>query len=277
MLRGGAAAARRGLLRGGALAGLAGAAGLAGVGGRGAGPARAAGGAKKKGLEGTLDGITWPAEIPFRAESFTRYDESSDSLFYQDPRFVTHIDDKAIAALSGYYKEIFPSGSNEDVAVLDLCSSWISHFPQGFQCGRVAGLGMNAEELRRNEALTEYEVQDLNQQPRLPYGDNAFDFVVNAVSVDYLTKPYEVFAEIQRVLKPGGLAVMSFSNRCFPTKAISIWTQTGDLDHIMIVGSYFHYTPGFAAPQIKDLTPPPNPIFGGSDPMYAVVGRKLEA
>merc|ERR1711871_773906 len=181
------------------------------------------------------------------------------------PTVRTHIDDKAIAALSGYYKEVFPSGSNEDVAVLDLCSSWISHFPKGFQCGRVAGLGMNAEELRRNEAITEYEVQDLNQQPRLPYGDNAFDFVVNAVSVDYLTKPYEVFA------------VMSFSNRCFPTKAISIWTQTGDLDHIMIVGSYFHYTPGFAAPQVRDLTPPPNPIFGGSDPMYAVVGRKLEA
>merc|ERR1719194_316637 len=107
---------------------------------------------------------------------------------------------------------------------------------------------MNAEELRRNEALTEYEVQDLNQKPQLPYEDNAFDFVVNAVSVDYLTRPYEMFAEIQRVLKPGGLAAMSFSNRCFPTKAISVWTSTGDQDHIMIVGSYFHYTPGFSPP-----------------------------
>jgi len=268
------AAARRGVLRGGAgagVAGLAGLAGLAGPAGRG-GAARAAG---PKGLEGTLEGIQWPEEIPFRAESFQRYDESPDSLFYQDPRFVTHIDDKAIGALRGYYEEIFPGpGPNEDVAVLDLCSSWISHFPKNFKAGRVAGLGMNAEELRRNEALTEYEVQDLNQKPQLPYEDNAFDFVVNAVSVDYLTRPYEMFAEIQRVLKPGGLAAMSFSNRCFPTKAISVWTSTGDQDHIMIVGSYFHYTPGFSPPQVRDLSPPANPIFGGSDPMYVVYGRK---
>ena len=117
-------------------------------------------------------------------------------------------------------------------------------------------------------------MQDLNQKPQLPYEDNAFDFVVNAVSVDYLTRPYEMFAEIQRVLKPGGLAAMSFSNRCFPTKAISVWTSTGDQDHIMIVGSYFHYTPGFSPPQVRDLSPPANPIFGGSDPMYVVYGRK---
>merc|ERR1711924_220526 len=100
-------------------------------------------------------GARWRAssgrrKSPLRAESFQRYDESPDSLFYQDPRFVTHIDDKAIGALRGYYEEIFPGpGPNEDVAVLDLCSSWISHFPKNFKAGRVSGLGMNAEELRQ--------------------------------------------------------------------------------------------------------------------------------
>merc|ERR1712078_174354 len=119
-------------------------------------------------------------------------------------RFVTHIDDKAIGALRGYYEEIFPGpGPNEDVAVLDLCSSWISHFPKNFKAGRVAGLGINAEELRRNEALTEYEVQDLNQKPQLPYEDNAFDFVVNAVSVDYLTRPYEMSQRSSACSSPG--------------------------------------------------------------------------
>ena len=83
--------------------------------------------------------------------------------------------------------------------------------------------------------------------------------MVNAVSVDYLTRPYEIFTEIQRVLKPGGLAAMSFSNRCFPTKAISIWTSTGDQDHIMIVGSYFHYTPGFSPPRCGTSRPRPTP------------------
>lgn len=122
------------------------------------------------------------------------------------------------------------------------------------------------------------------------------------MSVDYLTKPIEVFQEMHRCLKPGGVAIMSFSNRCFPTKgerklhqtgqergavwsgntaaapagllrrrlcsqcwrlllavrcllapdlppcmhacpphvcaAISMWTSTGDLDHIWIVGEH---------------------------------------
>ena len=95
---------------------------------------------------------------------------------------------------------------------------------------------MNEEELARNEQLTEFAVQDLNVDPTLPYEDASFDAVLNAVSVDYMTKPLELFREIHRVLKPGGKAIMSFSNRCFPTKAIAIWTQTGDPDHILIVG-----------------------------------------
>ena len=95
--------------------------------------------------------------------------------------------------------------------------------------GRVAGLGMNQEELVRNKQLTEFAVRDLNLDPTLPYADNSFDFITNCVSVDYLTRPLEVFKEIHRCLKPGGVAIMSFSNRCFPTKAIAIWTQTGDL------------------------------------------------
>ena len=49
----------------------------------------------------------------------------------------------------------------------------------------------------------------------MPFEDNTFDVVTNAVSVDYLTRPLEMMKEVNRVLKPGGLAVMSFSNRCF--------------------------------------------------------------
>lgn len=80
---------------------------------------------------------------------------------------------------------------------------------------------MNEAELKRNAVLTDYEVKDLNQDPKLPYEDNTFDVITNAVSVDYLNKPMEVFREMHRVLKPGGRAIMSFSNRCFPTKGKS--------------------------------------------------------
>ena len=103
--------------------------------------------------------------------------------------------------------------------MLDLCSSWISHLPDDLKLGRVAGLGMNEEELKRNGRLTEYVVQDLNEEPKLPYDDESFDYICNVVSVDYLNKPREIFQEMFRVLRPGGTAIMSFSNRCFPCVA----------------------------------------------------------
>ena len=167
----------------------------------------------------------------------------------------------------------FPPRAGPSVQLLDVCSSWISHYPRGYDssCGRISGLGMNEEELGRNPILSDFAVRDLNADPTLPYPDNTFDVVTNAVSVDYLTRPLEVMKEVQRVLKPGGLALMSFSNRCFPTKAIAIWTSTSDMDHIWVVGAYFHFAGGFEAPQAVDISPGPK---GKSDPMYVVYARK---
>lgn len=219
-----------------------------------------------------LDDPDWPEFFPLSREAFQRYDEAPDTEFYSSPRFVTHIDDPAIGALTKWYQERLPP-SGTDASVLDMCSSWISHFPKQYSLqGRVAGVGMNEEELKRNPQLTEFAVQDLNNNPKLPYPDNTFDAVVNAVSVDYLTRPLEVFQEVHRVLKPGGLAAFSFSNRCFPTKAIAVWTASGDPDHVWIVGSYFHYSVsgGFTAPACDDISPKP----GRSDPMYVVYARK---
>ncbi|GAU30922.1 hypothetical protein TSUD_143700 [Trifolium subterraneum] len=133
---------------------------------------------------------------------------SSDSTFYEAPRFVTHIDDPAIAALTKYYSKVFPPSNTPGVSILDMCSSWVSHFPSGYKQERVIGLGMNEEELKRNPVLTEYVVQDLNVNPKLPFGDNSFDVITNVVSVDYLTKPLDIFKEMSRILKPGGLAIM---------------------------------------------------------------------
>ncbi|KAK4283939.1 hypothetical protein QN277_000836 [Acacia crassicarpa] len=218
-----------------------------------------------------LKNVEWSEQFPFKEEDFQRFDESPDSLFYEEPRFVTHIDDPAIAALTKYYSKFFPASNTPGVSILDMCSSWVSHFPPGYKQERVVGLGMNEEELKRNAVLTEYVVQDLNVNPRLPFEDNSFDIITNVVSVDYLTKPLDVFKEMQRILKPGGLAIISFSNRLFWTKAISIWTSTGDADHVMIVGSYFHYAGGFEPPQAVDISPNP----GRSDPLYIVYSRKL--
>ncbi|KAJ8750748.1 hypothetical protein K2173_015929 [Erythroxylum novogranatense] len=225
---------------------------------------------QKSSVEEVLKNVDWPEQFPFKEEDFQRFDESPDSSFYESPRFVTHIDDPAIAALTKYYSEVFPPSNTPGVSILDMCSSWVSHFPKGYKQDRIVGLGMNEEELKRNPVLTEYAVQDLNVNPRLPFEDDSFDVITNVVSVDYLTKPLDIFKEMSRILKPGGLAIMSFSNRCFWTKAISIWTSTGDADHALIVGSYFHYAGGFEAPQAVDISPNP----GRSDPMYIVYSRK---
>ncbi|KAK4602664.1 hypothetical protein RGQ29_011614 [Quercus rubra] len=225
--------------------------------------------ARQKGaVEEILKNAEWPEQFPFKEEDFQRFDESPDSLFYETPRLVTHIDDPAIAALTKYYSEVFPPSNTPGVSILDMCSSWVSHFPAGYKQDRIVGLGMNEEELK---VLTEYAVQDLNLNPKIPFEDNSFDVITNVVSVDYLTKPLDIFKEMRRVLKPGGLAIMSFSNRCFFTKAISIWTSTGDADHVLIVGSYFHYAGGFEPPQAVDISPNP----GRSDPMYIVYSRKV--
>lgn len=226
---------------------------------------------QKGGVEKVLENVEWPEKFPFKEEDFQRFDESPDTVFYENPRFVTHIDDPAIAALTKYYSTAFPPSDTPGVAVLDMCSSWVSHYPKGYKQSRIVGMGLNEDELKKNPVLTEYIVQDLNVNPKLPFEDNTFDVITNVVSVDYLTKPLDVFKEMSRILQPGGLAIMSFSNRCFWTKAVSIWTSTGDADHAMIVGSYFHYAGGFEPPKAVDISPNP----GRTDPMYIVYSRKL--
>ena len=175
------------------------------------------------------------AELDQNAELFGKYDASSDYVFYQLPRKVVHIDDGAIKAVTQVYRELLPAGN----AVLDLMSAWRSHLPQDVKFSRVAGLGMNADELRDNPQLSDTTVHSLNDNPTLPYTDGEFDAAVCCVSVQYLQRPFEVFAEVRRVLKPGAPFILTFSNRCFPTKAVNVWHQTDDAGHLDLVSQYF--------------------------------------
>ena len=217
-------------------------------------------------IEKVLQNPQWPPEWPYSPEDFKRMDESSDSEFYAQPRLVYHIDDAAVKALTGYYRQHLKDGDD----VLDICSSWVSHYPSDWKGGNVVGLGMNEYELRQNPVLSSYVVKDLNAEPVFPFEDNSFDKVTCVVSVDYLNQPREVFAEIGRVLRPGGECILSMSNRCFPTKAFQIWLQTSDIEHVFIAGSFFHYSGLFEAPTSEDISPNP----GRSDPLFIVKAVK---
>lgn len=196
--------------------------------------------------------------------AFGRMDETPDEEFYRTPRLVTHIDDHAIAAVTQLYRELFPAGGE----VLDLMSSWISHLPPEVRYRRVVGLGLNEEELRRNDRLDSYVIRNLNENPELPFGDAAFDGCGICVSIDYLTRPVEVLREVGRVLKVGAPVVITFSNRCFPTKAVAVWHQLDDRGHVRLVEDYLRQAGNWD--DVRGLDRSPRRLF--SDPLYAVVG-----
>ena len=216
-----------------------------------------------------------PLELP--PEQRTKLDESSDALFYQFPRFVTHVDDTFIQQLTDLYRErLKPQGR-----ILDMMSSWVSHLPAELEFEWVEGHGMNEEELARNPRLSHSFVQNLNQDHTLPLADNSFDAVLNTASIQYLQYPDKIFAEIYRILKPGGIALISFSNRMFYQKAIAAWRDGSETSRVELVKRYFQSVNGFSTPEIitrPSTSPPVLRLLGipGGDPFYAVIAEKME-
>lgn len=204
---------------------------------------------------------------PFPPDFFRRMDESPDDDFYREPRFVTHIDDATIAALTQVYRELIPA----DSCVLDLMSSWVSHLPPEVRYARVTGLGMNRQELERNPRLTAFVVCDLNAAPELPFPDKSFDAVVNAVSIQYLTRPIDVFTSVCRVLRPGGIHIFATSHRLFPTKAVAVWQATEPEERMRLIGAYFQLARGWDEPRFLDRSP------ANADPLWVVYATRSAA
>lgn len=220
-------------------------------------------------------------------EGRTKLNTYSDRDFYAYPRFVTHVDDGFISTLTNLYRQRLRPGSE----VLDLMSSWVSHLPQEVLYKRVVGHGLNAQELAKNPQLEYFIVKDLNQDQKLEFDDCSFDAVVCAVSVQYLQQPEKVFAEVFRVLKPGGVFIVSFSNRMFYEKAISAWRDGTAYSRVQLVVQYFQSVEGFTNPENVRKLPADSaaaqedksPIswlmrllgfLSGSDPFYAVIAYK---
>ena len=204
------------------------------------------------------DGLLPPA-------AYARDDEAPDDHFYLPPRKVVHIDDGAIAALGRLYAEVLPASGR----LLDLMSSWRSHLPDSFRASEVVGVGMNAEEMADNPQLARHVVHDLNRDPRLPFDDETFDGAACAVSIQYVTHPLRLFREVRRVLRPGAPFVVSFSNRCFFTKAVAVWLDTTDEQHVALVRRYFEASTGWMDVTAEDRSP-----GGDANPLWAVWARR---
>ncbi len=211
----------------------------------------------------------------FLADDFTREDESSDEQFYQTPRFVSHLDENALATVEDLYVRMIPKGSR----ILDLMSGPDSHLKNQIEPIAVTGLGLNCEELEANSMLTERVIHDLNCCPDLPFADNAFDVVINTVSVDYLTRPVETFREVARILKPAGLFIVVFSSRMFPQKAVTLWKKASESKRMDIVRKYFALSGSFSVEGYFESKGKPRPqddkyysVTSIGDPVFSLWG-----
>lgn len=208
-------------------------------------------------------------------EQRQKLDSSDDGEFYAVPRLVTHVDDSFLDQLIHLYRQRLQPHTR----IFDMMSSWVSHLPEEMEFAHVEGHGMNEEELKHNPRLDHYFIQNFNEHPEFPLADQDFDAVLNAVSIQYLQYPETVFQQIHRVLKPGGVAIISFSNRMFFQKAISAWREASDQMRIELVKRYFNSVGGFSEPEViqkQPSVPSVLPMFGmgGSDPFYALLAYR---
>lgn len=211
-------------------------------------------------------------------DGFQRLDETDDGEFYSRDRFVEHLDSLALATVEKLVGELIVE---EAPVILDLMAGWDSHIPAKLRPAEVVGLGLNPRELARNQALSKRIIQDLNREPSLPFPDSYFDAVLNTVSVDYMTRPLEVFREVARVLKPGGLFLVIFSNRMFPQKAVKLWRHASEEERVIYVQALFEHAEGFDPVRLFVSKGRPRPkedpysqLGIPSDPIYALYAER---
>ncbi len=206
----------------------------------------------------------------------SKENDRPDEAFYREPRFVQHVDERFRNRLTDLYRNQIEPGS----CVFDLMSSWVSHLPKDLELSRVEGHGLNEEELAANPRLDDDFIQDLNTNPHLPLESRTFDAVLCAVSVQYLQHPEHVFAEVARVLRPGGVFIVSFSNRMFAQKAIRAWRKASGRERIQLLERCIEATGAFKEPEAiseSPLVPPTQRFLGGApDPFYTVCAHARE-
>lgn len=209
-------------------------------------------------------------------EPFKRHDEQPDGLFYTTPRLVQHLDDTALRLISEEYGRVLPPSG----AVLDLMGSWDSHLPEGLITKSLTVLGMNAVELAKNRRADSTMVHDVNERPQLSFADGAFDAVINTAAIEYVIDPLSLCREASRILRPGGVMAIAFSNRWFAGKAIALWSQLHEFERLAFVVYLLAATNSFEKITTLSIRGYPRPEsdphpLPSSDPVFIVTAKKI--
>ena len=202
-----------------------------------------------------------------------KQDESNDELFYSMPRFVQHLDGGFRKELTNLYSDRIEAGT----IILDLMSSWVSHLPASNNYKEVIGHGLNEQELKANKQLSSYWLQNLNVNQHLPLADCQIDTGLIVAGWQYLQKPEAVASELFRVVKPGGILIVSFSNRMFSSKAPLAWLESSDRERLNLISKVVRHQGWHIEELVSKETVDSGPLkwfAGKGDPFFSVIARK---
>ncbi len=210
---------------------------------------------------------------------FTRADETNDAVYYtKNGQLIEQLDTVARSTIQELIGQLV---IEKEPAILDLMAGWDSHLPDTIRPKGITGLGLNKKELGLNRALSNFIIHDCNENPILPLSDGVFDVAICTMSVEYMTKPYELFREVGRILKPGGMFLVIFSDSFFPEKVTMIWEDSNGSERMALVKKFFGESEMFDPPQTylsrgkrKSKNDIPGYYFHPSDPIYAVYADK---
>ncbi len=180
-------------------------------------------------------GIACKTSKIFPAAYFRRYNEDDDSRFYPFNEPDEYLYNDSLNTFQTLTDDLLP----RQAAVLDLTAGAHSYLSPEIKPLSLAGIGLSKEQMSRNPQLSEIIVQDLNLNPKLNFAEKEFDAALCTCGIQYLIQPLEIFCEINRILKPGGLFFVSFTGDCFPEKAIAFWLETQSRQHLLLVRRYF--------------------------------------
>jgi SAM-dependent methyltransferase len=191
---------------------------------------------------------TWSSVDLLGPEGLRRDDEREDDEFYRLARRRPFFGDRTDRVLRAHHARLIPHGARR---VLDLMSSLATHVEP--VAGReIVGIGLNAREMASNPALSRIVVQDLNRTPDLRFEDGAFDAVLCSGSLDLLVHPLELIRETARVLRPGGVCIVSFTDRMIQPKCVHAWREADNEGRIVLATSYFSFSGAFMRPFVEE-------------------------